>query len=390
MIVSDADIHHRSRGTISDMPAEQPAAADRLLANTERILDLWGQRVREEIAAARKAPDPVLIDTLPAVLQQLAEALSRDHPRHTATQGSTVGHEHGGERVRLTRFGLEDVIAEYKILRQVLAAVLEDAAPLSPDERNTLNTSLDQLIIEACTAYVLVQAGFRDRLFATMAHDLRNPLGAAQTAASLIVKRPQAPDVAQWAGRIVDNIGRVDRMVQDLLNAMRVQAGAQVPLELAAADLVEVVRQTLDRIQLDDRERLVLAAPAAMRGYFAADVLQRALENLIDNAVKYGAPARPITITVNETHGRAIIAVHNHGTHVPAEQRETLFRAFQRLTDAESSGKKGWGLGLAQVRAAAEAHGGSIGVDSLPEHGTTFTIDIPLDARPFQKLPITP
>ena len=101
---------------------------------------------------------------------------------------------------------------------------------------------------------------------------------------------------------------------------------------------------------------------------------------LASNAAKYGAPSRPITVAVREMHGRAILTVHNHGAHIPAERQETLFRAFQRLTEAEASGKRGWGLGLAQVRAAAEAHGGSIGVDSLPERGTTFIIDIPLDA----------
>jgi signal transduction histidine kinase len=56
----------------------------------------------------------------------------------------------------------------------------------------------------------------------------------------------------------------------------------------------------------------------------------------------------------------------------------TLFRAFQRLSGAEKSGQRGWGLGLAQVRAVAEAHGGSIAVDSLEGLGTTFTIDVPL------------
>jgi signal transduction histidine kinase len=81
--------------------------------------------------------------------------------------------------------------------------------------------------------------------------------------------------------------------------------------------------------------------------------------------------------------------VHNHGPVIPSEKRETLFRAFQRLTEAEISGKSGWGLGLAQVRAVTEAHGGSIGLDSLPDRGTTFIIDIPLDARPYQDRPIT-
>jgi signal transduction histidine kinase len=245
------------------------------------------------------------------------------------------------------------------------------------------------MIIEACTAYVLVQATLRDRLVATIAHDLRNPLSAAQTAAALIARRPDAKQVPEWARRIVDNIGRVDRMVQDVLNAMRLRAGARLQLAITECDLVEVVKQTVDGIQVDDAERLVVAAPVPVRGYFAQDVLRRAVENLVDNAVKYGAPSRPITIAVHETHGRAIVTVHNHGNHIPAEKRETLFRAFQRLTEAEESGKTGWGLGLAQVRAVAEAHGGSIGIDSLPERGTTFTIDIPLDARSYQHKPTT-
>ena len=61
------------------------------------------------------------------------------------------------------------------------------------------------------------------QFFATVAHDLRNPLGAAHTSAALIARDPHAAGVAGWAARIIDNIGRADRMVRDLLDAMRVQ-----------------------------------------------------------------------------------------------------------------------------------------------------------------------
>ncbi len=274
-------------------PEQASNAADRLRANKGRILSLWEERLRQTVAAAGRQPSLILINTLPAVLDQLAEALFPDHPRRTATDGSTVGQEHGGERVRLTHFRLEDLITEYKILRQVLVEVIDDNVPLAPDERHTLNTSLDQMIMEACTGYAL-------------------------------------------------------------------------------------------------GERIVLVAPRPVRGHVAPDALGRAVENLTSNALKYGAPSSPITLTVDETHGRGILTVHNHGPVIPPEQQETLFRAFQRLTEAETSGKSGWGLGLAQVRAVAEAHGGSIGVDSLPDHGTTFIIDIPLDARPYQDGPNTP
>jgi signal transduction histidine kinase len=371
-------------------PEQGFTAADRLRANKERILSLWENRLRKTVAAAGREPSLVLINTLPAVLDQLAEALSPEHPRRTATDGSTVGQEHGGERVRLTHFRLEDLITEYRILRQVLAEILEENRALSADERNTLNTSLDQMIMEACTGYALVQSSFRDQFFATVAHDLRNPLNAAQASAALIARDPRAEGVTSWAARIIDNISRADRMVRDLLDAMRVQTGARLTLEITPCDLVEVVRQTLDRFPTESGERLVVVAPKPVRGHVAPDALGRAVENLISNALKYGAPSRPITVTVEETHGRGILTVHNHGPVIPAEKRETLFRAFQRLTEAEMSGKGGWGLGLAQVRAVAEAHGGSIGVDSLPDRGTTFIVDIPLDARPYQDSPTTP
>jgi signal transduction histidine kinase len=366
------------------------SAGDRLLANQDRILTMWLERLRRDVAAAGREPRPILVNTLPAVLDQLAEALLPDHPRRTATQGSTVAHEHGGERVRLTHFGLEDLIAEYKILREILFEVLEQHEPLSREERHTLNVSMDQAITEACTGYVLVQSNFRDQFFATMAHDLRNPLNAAQAAAALVLQRSASDDVSGWARRIIENIGRVDRMVQDLLNAMRVQAGARLHLEIVACDLVEVVRHTIDGLRAEHGDRIVLVAPEPVHGFLAPDPLQRAVENLADNAVKYGAPSRSITVTVRETHGRAIVTVHNHGPHIPVDKQETLFRAFQRLSDPASSGQTGWGLGLAQVRAVAEAHGGSISVDSVPDRGTTFLIDIPLDARPYQTKPITP
>ncbi len=371
----------------ADAQGEGSRGGARLLANKERIIALWEERVRQEVAAATGERHAILIDTLPALLRQLAEAISSQHPRRTATEGSTIAEEHGGERVRMTHFRLEDLIVEYMLLREVLLAVLEEEEPLTAKERNTLNASMDQAIAKACTAYVLVQEGLREQLFATLAHDLRGPLSAAKVNAGLILRKPSGEQVPRWAARIADSIDRADRLVQNLLDAMRVQVGGRLALSLVECDLVDVVRQGVENQQAEHGERFVLVAPEPVRGYFAPEPLRRAVENLVSNAVKYGTSSRPITITVRQTHGRAFILVHNHGGHIPAEQQENLFQAFRRLPQAEEGGKRGWGLGLAQARGAAEAHGGSISVDSLPERGTSFTIDIPMDARPFQKSP---
>lgn len=343
--------------------------------------------MRREVPAAAGESHPILIDTLPALLRHLAEALSPKHPRRTATEGSTVAEEHGSERVRITQFRLEDVIVEYKLLREVLFAVLEESEPLTSEERNTLNASVDQAITKACTAYALVQEGLREQVFATLAHDLRGPLGAAKVNAGLILRKPSGDQVPRWAARIADSIDRADRMVQNLLDAMRVQGGGRLSLELEECDLVDIVRQAIENQQAEHGDRFVLAAPEAVRGYFAPELLRRAVENLASNAVKYGTSSRSISITVRQTHERAFILVHNHGSYIPVDHQETLFQAFRRLPETEAGDQRGWGLGLAQVRGAAEAHGGSVAVDSLPERGTSFTIDIPKDARPFQKSP---
>jgi signal transduction histidine kinase len=364
--------------------------SDRVRANKERIMALWEQRIRDEIPAAAAERHPTLINTLPAILEYLAEALSAQHPRASATEGTTVAEEHGGERVRLTQFRLQDVVAEYRILREVLVHVLEEHEPLTGDERRVLHTSIDQAMTKACTSYVLVQEGFREQLFAILAHDLRGPLSVVSASLALILRKPSAEQIPRWAARAADNVDRIDRMVQDLLDVMRVQSGGRMRLDLEECDAMDAVRQAVEQLQAQHGDRFALAGPDALRGHVAPDALQRAIENLANNAVKYGAASRPITITVRELHGRLIIKVHNEGSYIPVEQQETLFRAFHRLRSAEQGTQRGWGLGLAQARGVAEAHGGSIGVDSLPDRGTTFIIDIPLDARPYQNAATTP
>lgn len=364
--------------------------ADRLVASKERIMALWERRVREEIPAAAAEHHPTLIDTLPAILDYLAEALSARHPRASATEGTTVAEEHGGERVRVTQFRLQDVITEYRVLREVLFAVLEEHEALTDVERRVLHCSLDEAMTKACTAYVLVQEGFREQLFAILAHDLRGPLSVVSMSLALILRSPSSDQVPRWAARAADNCDRIDRMVQDLLDAMRVQTGARLKLDLEECDVMAVIRKAVEQLQAQYGDRFVVVGPDAMRGYVAPGALRRAIENLASNAVKYGATLRPVTITARVLHERSIISVHNEGSYIPVEQQETLFRAFHRLPSAEQGTERGWGLGLAQVRGVAEAHGGSIGIDSLPERGTTFLIDIPLDARPYQSAGTTP
>jgi signal transduction histidine kinase len=116
-------------------------------------------------------------------------------------------------------------------------------------------------------------------------------------------------------------------------------------------------------------------------GHWSPDGLQRVLDNLLSNAVKYGDPLARITIRMRRVDEHEIISVHNHGAIIPLEEQQLLFEPFHRSYGAQSSGKQGWGIGLALVKGIVEAHGGMVKGESYPKEGTTFTIDLPVDPR---------
>ena len=150
-----------------------------------------------------------------------------------------------------------------------------------------------------------------------------------------------------------------------------------LPVALADCDLVAIARQVVEELSAVHGPRFVLAGDREVHGTWAADELLRSLWNLGVNAVKYGAPNAPITISVIAGKDHATASVHNAGTPIPPDELEGLFRPFVRSTSARRSRAKGWGLGLTLVRGAAEAHGGSVRVESDAESGTTFTLEIP-------------
>jgi signal transduction histidine kinase len=106
------------------------------------------------------------------------------------------------------------------------------------------------------------------------------------------------------------------------------------------------------------------------------------LENLCGNAIKYGAPHRPVRVTILELGDSVTIEVHNEGTPISAADREKLFHPFKRIDAADRvAGPAGWGLGLTLVKGIVEAHGGHITVQSDVGIGTAFLVTLSRDSR---------
>lgn len=208
-------------------------------------------------------------------------------------------------------------------------------------------------------------------------------------ATELIIDELDNPkEVAFLVSKVRDNLKRVNRMIQDLLDTNLVHTGARLNLELVKTDIFEIINDVVKELSIVHEPRFVLNGDSIV-GFWDGNFLTRAFENICSNAIKYGEANSLITINVEEVEGRVIASVHNKGEPIPIEEQEAIFQAYRRAQAARNSPQKGWGLGLPLVRAVAENHGGSVGLTSTLRKGTTFIVDLPLDSRPFLSAPVT-
>jgi signal transduction histidine kinase len=352
-----------------------------LIQNKERILEQFCERAQRSLENARREPHPVIVDTLPAFLTRIAMALRGIDDTQYASRSSNIALAHGNERARFTQYSLADLLAEYRFLREILVEVLRAAAKPSHEEWTVVHRSVDRAMAEAATAFVEVHDSFREMLVASLTHDFRGPLQSAGNYLELMRREPDEALRDSIACRISENLQRVGRMIAGLLDASRSKAGERLALEASECKLRVLLDGVIGDLGPSMRQQVQLQMPECVDVFWDYEKIRRAVHNLLENACKYSAPKSAVTVRVVTTHDRVHVSVHNYGEPIAKEDQPTLFKAYRRTTGAQLSGKMGWGLGLTLVQAIAEAHGGSVSVESDRTNGTTFTLDLLRDVR---------
>lgn len=367
---------HAGRQADAHQPLQR---AQRIFAMRDAVLSAWEQRVRTSVRGADQLLTPILINTLPAFFDNLAEALTPGHPRENATSNSNVPAVHGNERARMTNYGPEQVIQEYQIFRDCFAAVAHEShITLRSRDWRIINESVDSGIRESIREFTSMHEGFRRRIAAGLSHDMRNPLAVISTSAQLLLRPADPERVVLLARKIAEHSKRLDSMIEELLDTLSYHRGQQLPLVLSQFDILPLVHAVASQVNLQHPGKCVVSGQS-VTGWWCENSLRRALENLLGNAIKYGDD-EPISVYVEDTHERMILTVHNGGRPISPEQTARIFEYLRR----ENLGSApGWGIGLPYVQNVAESHGGSVAVDSSPETGTSFIFDLPVDCRPF-------
>jgi signal transduction histidine kinase len=220
------------------------------------------------------------------------------------------------------------------------------------------------------------------RFTADASHEIRNPLAAMRTGVEVALRRARTPEEYRaLLAENLDEIVRLQSVLEGLLELARIQPGAPVPLQRGPVDLERLARRTAERfatVAAEREVRIEVVAEAARPVEGDERLLRLVLFNLIDNALKYGPAGRPVTVAIRGDAGRLRIQVTDRGNGVPSELAERVFERGVRGPAAAGRSEAG-GLGLAVVRWVAEAHGGSARLSSGGE-GTTFEVELPAGA----------
>ncbi len=349
----------------------------------DAVMDHWEREVRTRVDGARELLGPVLTNTLPAFYDNIAEALSPGHPREDGASGNNASTAHGSERARLTPFGPDQVVHEYHLFREAIAEVAQGRVDLNAGDWKIIDRSINQATREAIRAFAAIQDELRRKLAAALSHDMRTPLSVIANGAQLVGIAPDMDAARRAASKIEANARRLGAMMGELLDALTHQGGAKIPLHLTRFDVLDLIDEMREQY-CQNHAGLggieFAAVGESVFGHWCRGSLRRALENLINNAIKYG-DNNGIRVIAREARGRLMLSVHNEGNPIPEDRHNRIFDYLRREGAAES--RPGWGIGLQFVKTVAESHGGSVAVDSSPETGTTFLIDVPVDCRPF-------
>lgn len=507
---------------------------EKVKKNKERILKSWESSLKAEMARANRVSHLILLNHLQGFLDGLSEFLKGDKEPSGAVKS---GKSHGHQRYKLTNFTLEEILLEYRILRQVVFWILEEDEPMGIDDRNAVVDYIQLGMIEAASEFATLQArtiketekkfrstfeqaavgiahvaidgrwlkvnqklcditGYsedellrttfqditfpddldadlqfvkdllagtihtywlekryvkknrelvwinltvslvrddddtpkyfisiveditlrkqavereqimrveaeryakelelerhsREQFVSTLTHDLRSPLTAEKISAQLLLRAAKGDaKITALVMKILDANARIEQMITDLLDANRIRAGEHLMLKIGSHDLAHELDDIVTNMMIVYGDRIIYRGPEHLMGFWSSTYLRRAVENLINNAFKYGSPHTDVTVILEDKGQWVSVGIHNLGNPIPNELLPKLFLPFSRILTDFSSSKKGWGIGLTLVKGVAEAHGGSVHVASNKRDGTLFELILPKDSRPYQRFEV--
>ena len=411
----ESDVARRAETFTHD--ADLSWVVDLLTQRRAEILSRWLEAAADQPFHKARS-ERAIADHIPALFDALGNLLAR-HSDRSRNPGAPLDDPavleaaQSHARVRFQQgFLAPDVATEFRLLRQEIGRALRlyvsDRSPTTDvvGAELLVHDALDGAVFVALTALSehevarreaeraleaerKTAASEREAFFATLGHDLKSPLATAMAVTQQL--RHQAHrgslEVAHLADRLVDIESALRRgalRVDELMDLAHRDAVESRALHTESVDLGALVTEVLVAYRLtSDRHVLTLNAPSdPIVGEWDRDRIERAVDNLVSNAVKFSPDGGEVTAVISlASRGdvqEAVLMVTDQGRGIPADEHDAIFTQFQRGSNAADL--PGSGVGLWSVRRIVKQHGGTLSVSSAVDAGSSFTMRLPLVA----------
>lgn len=222
----------------------------------------------------------------------------------------------------------------------------------------------------------------KDAFISIASHELKTPLTSLKAMLQLARRRIEKQpgyDARDYLAKMDGQINTLTRLVNDLLNVSKIQAG-KLEYVQEIIDIDELVYEIVEDFQhlAAAHHRVSVAGATHQKIVGDRDHLRQVFVNLLNNALKYSPQAEQVEVSLSASHNMVTVSVRDYGIGISKEQQEKIFECFYRANAAESAALPGLGIGLYIAQEIVRQHGGTIRVESVSGQGSTFSVTLPL------------
>jgi signal transduction histidine kinase len=361
----------------------------------EAILTDWVSFARTRVASSHGMTELALRNDAADILTEIARDMLSPQGRDEQQAKSeglgirdpglphTPSKAHAMQRAR-SGFEVNQMVSEYRALRATVlrlwAQSMPEASVQDLEDVTRFNESIDEALAESLKYFVSEIDRARNLFLGVLGHDLRTPLSSIVNSAQVLAIR--RPDDVKEATTILRSAQSMKALIDVVISYTRRSLGVSLPIDPVPMRLDELVHECVNEIEVANPGRTVsCCCKGDMQGHWDRARIGQLVSNLTGNALKYGDPTRPVTISVDGTlPGSIVLYVQNFG---PVVDEGTLNDIFEPLVRGASAvtpvygGGANMGLGLYIAREVVTAHAGTIRATSTAETGTQFEVLLP-------------
>jgi signal transduction histidine kinase len=369
--------------------------AEFILQNVEPIVEKWESFAALQLPAAANMDELALRDHAEQILGAIAKDLETHQTREEQVTKSlgqkpaitgapeTAAQTHATLRA-IGGFDINQLASEYRALRASVLRLWTDAHPAADAQLEQImrfNEAIDEALAESIGFFHTQVEKARNLLLGVLGHDLRSPLQSIQMTAAYLTHLNAGSEISAAAARLISSGARMHALLDDLRDYNRVRFGMGIQIRPAPIDAALAITDELNLLRAAYPTRQIeLEVSGDTHGVWDGMRLRQVVNNLVENAIKYGDDNTAIQVAVKGYGAHLLCQVKNRGAAIEPSELQYIFdplrRNLARRAETEIASGNGLGLGLYIVREIVEGHGGDITAQS-DQSQTVFTVRLP-------------